>query len=60
MKLVTLNVFPSGRTGVLIGTDVLDFALGAVVVNKDEIPDANEVDRMSAIIGTLVNPVIAG
>jgi 2-keto-4-pentenoate hydratase/2-oxohepta-3-ene-1,7-dioic acid hydratase in catechol pathway len=29
MKLVTLSAFPSGRTGVLVGDDVLDFALAA-------------------------------
>ena len=32
MKLVTLEAFPAGHTGVLVGDDVLDFALAAQFV----------------------------
>jgi 2-keto-4-pentenoate hydratase/2-oxohepta-3-ene-1,7-dioic acid hydratase in catechol pathway len=32
MKLVTISVPPGGRTGVLVGSDVLDFALAAPIL----------------------------
>ena len=33
MKLVTMEAWPQGRTGALVGDDVLDFALAAAVIS---------------------------
>ena len=32
MKLVTIDAYPNGRTGVLLGDDILDFGLAAAFV----------------------------
>ena len=48
MKLVTLDAFPAGRTGVVVGDDVLDFALAASVV------------PLAGWVPTTIGPLLAG